>query len=64
MRSAISKAEKAEIRARLLDSGLDESNARLAIHNALVIAKIIRIEYPLDWFAVPHLAAKRKLIQV
>ena len=48
--SAIQKGEKAEIRERLLDSGANESNRQLALQNALVTAKIIRYDYPYDWY--------------
>lgn len=47
--SAVSKEDKAVIRSRLLESGLEEQEHRLALQNALVIAKIVRYEYPQDW---------------
>lgn len=47
--SAVSKEDKSEIRTRLIPSGLNEHDARLALQNALVIAKIVRFEYPADW---------------
>ena len=37
------------IRSRLLSSALNEYDHRLAVQNALVIAKIARFEYPNDW---------------
>ncbi|KAK5134006.1 hypothetical protein LTR08_007011 [Meristemomyces frigidus] len=47
--NAVSKEDKAVIRSRLLDSGLHEPDDRLALQDALVIAKIARFEYPHDW---------------
>lgn len=47
--SAVSKDDKAVIRSRLIDSALHEYDNRLALQNALVIAKIARFEYPNDW---------------
>ena len=45
----MSKEDKEAIRSRLLDSALNEYDNRLAVQNALVIAKIARFEYPHDW---------------
>ncbi|GAB7346328.1 hypothetical protein MBLNU457_5045t1 [Dothideomycetes sp. NU457] len=47
--NAVSKDDKAVIRSRLISSGLEEPDQRLALQNALVIAKIARFEYPGDW---------------
>ena len=47
--SAVPKEDKAFIRSRLLASALDEQDSRLALQNALVIAKIARLEYPHEW---------------
>ena len=47
--SAVAKEDKDVIRSRLLDSALNEYDNRLAVQNALVIAKIARFEYPNDW---------------
>lgn len=47
--SAVDKNDKAQIRARLLESGMNEADHRLALQNALVIAKIVRFEFPNDW---------------
>lgn len=47
--NAISKEEKDQIRARSVESGTKEPDARLALQNALMIAKIVRYEYPIDW---------------
>jgi hypothetical protein len=38
------------IRSRLLESGIEEYDHRLALQNALVIAKVSRFEYPQDWY--------------
>jgi hypothetical protein len=48
-RSAVNKHDKAQIRERLLDSAVNEADQRLALQNALVVAKIGRLEYPGDW---------------
>lgn len=48
--SAVSPEDRAVIRSRLLESGLEEYDHRLALQNALVIAKISRFEYPNDWY--------------
>ena len=45
----ISKEEKALIRSRCLELGVSEPDHRLALHNAIVISKIARFEYPHDW---------------
>ena len=47
--NAISKEEKALIRSRCIDSGITEPDRRLALQNALVIAKITRFDFPHDW---------------
>ena len=46
---AIKKEEKTLIRSRCLESGIIEPDHRLALQNALVIAKITRFEFPHDW---------------
>ena len=38
-----------EIRSRLLEGGIQEAEQSLALQNALVISKVTRIDYPLDW---------------
>lgn len=48
--NAISKNEKMLIRSRCLESGINEPHHRLAVQNALVIAKITRFEFPHDWY--------------
>lgn len=47
--SAVSKEDKEVIRSRLVNSILNEHDNRLALQAALVIAKIARYEFPLDW---------------
>ncbi|KAF4552539.1 Importin-beta N-terminal domain-containing protein 2 [Elsinoe fawcettii] len=47
--NAVNKDDKAIIRSRLIASGIDEEDHRLALQNALVVAKIVRFEYPHDW---------------
>lgn len=47
--SAVSKEDKATIRGRLLESAVNEADPRLALQNALVVAKIVRFEFPSDW---------------
>lgn len=48
--SAVNKEDKATIRARLLQSAVNEADQRMALQNALVVAKIARFEYPNDWY--------------
>jgi hypothetical protein len=45
----VNKEDKATIRARLLESAVNEADHRLALQNALVVAKIVRFEFPNDW---------------
>ncbi|KAI4759022.1 ARM repeat-containing protein [Aureobasidium sp. EXF-3400] len=47
--NAVSPEDKGVIRSRLLESGIEEYDHRLALQNALVIAKVSRFEYPQDW---------------
>ncbi|KAL8869219.1 MAG: hypothetical protein Q9174_004434 [Haloplaca sp. 1 TL-2023] len=47
--SAIQKSEKEQIRSRAIESGTKEPDFHLASQNALMISKIIRYEFPLDW---------------
>jgi len=49
--SAISKEEKSKIRSKLLLT-VDEENNQLALQNAVIIGKISRNEYPLDWYVL------------
>ena len=45
----MSKEDKLDIRSRLLESAVNEADQRLALQNALVVAKIVRFEFPNDW---------------
>ena len=47
--NAIKPEEKAQIRNRLLQGGIEEADMLLGLQNALVVSKIVRIDYPLDW---------------
>ncbi|EGE79031.1 importin 11, variant [Blastomyces dermatitidis ER-3] len=47
--NAIKPEEKVRIRSRALEAGAVEPDAKLALHNALMIAKIVRLEFPLEW---------------
>ncbi|KAL4922715.1 armadillo-type protein [Aspergillus aurantiobrunneus] len=47
--NAIKKEEKEQIKIRALEGGVVEPAPLLALHNALVLAKIMRFEYPQDW---------------
>ena len=47
--NAIKPVEKGDIRTRLLEGGLQEADGRLALQNALLVAKVVRIDYPIEW---------------
>lgn len=47
--SAIKKEEKEQIKFRALQAGVVEPAPLIALHNAFVLAKIMRLEYPQDW---------------
>lgn len=49
--SAIKKEEKDYIKSRALHAGVVEPAPLLALHNALMIAKVMRYEFPQDWYA-------------
>ncbi|KAG7293225.1 hypothetical protein NEMBOFW57_003271 [Staphylotrichum longicolle] len=46
---AITPQNKQLIRSRLLQGSLNEEDRTLVLHNALVTAKIVRIDYPNEW---------------
>ena len=49
--SAIKKEDKEQIKNRALEAGIIEPAPLLALHNALVIAKILRYDFPSDeWY--------------
>ncbi|KAJ9198731.1 hypothetical protein DTO271D3_6115 [Paecilomyces variotii] len=53
---ALKKEEKEKIKTRALEAGIVEPAPLLALHNALMIAKIVRHEFPQDWpDAIPTL---------
>ncbi|KAF7589321.1 hypothetical protein BBP40_004474 [Aspergillus hancockii] len=47
--NAIKKEEKEQIKTRALQAGVVEPAPLLALHNALMISKIMRHEFPQDW---------------
>ncbi|BDD59383.1 hypothetical protein MPDQ_003047 [Monascus purpureus] len=47
--NAIKKDEKERIKSRALQAGIVEPAPLLALHNALMISKIMRYEFPHDW---------------
>ncbi|KAJ5084640.1 hypothetical protein NUU61_009219 [Penicillium alfredii] len=47
--NAIKKEEKDRIKTRALEAGVVEPAPLLALHNSLMIAKIMRYEFPQDW---------------
>ncbi|KJZ76996.1 hypothetical protein HIM_03317 [Hirsutella minnesotensis 3608] len=49
VKNGIGQDEKRLIRSRLFQGTIDEDDKTLALHNALVAAKILRIDYPADW---------------
>lgn len=48
-RDAIAKQEKEAIRSAAIETGIQEPVPALALQNALMLAKIVRYEYPNDW---------------
>lgn len=50
LHSAVRKEDKTTIRVRLLESAVNEADHRLALQNALVVAKIVRFEFPVEWY--------------
>ncbi|KAJ5309675.1 uncharacterized protein N7443_002136 [Penicillium atrosanguineum] len=47
--NAITKEEKEQIKLRALEAGIYEPERQLALQNALMVAKILRYEFPHDW---------------
>ncbi|KUJ24549.1 ARM repeat-containing protein [Mollisia scopiformis] len=47
--NAISAEEKAAMRSNILEGGIGEVENNLALQNALVLAKVVRIDFPLEW---------------
>jgi hypothetical protein len=57
--NAIKKEDKEQIKTRALQAGVVEPAPLLALHNALMIAKIMRFEFPQDWYArVPSILGR------
>lgn len=50
--SSIKKEEKQQIKARALDAGVVEPAPVLALQNSLMVAKIMRYEFPHDWYDI------------
>lgn len=48
-KNTISSDEKAYIRSRLLEGGIMEEERNIALQNALLLSKIVRIDYPNEW---------------
>ena len=46
---AIKPPEKQLIRSRLLQGSVEEEDRILSLHNSLVVAKIVRVDYPTEW---------------
>ena len=49
VKNGIKPDEKTLIRSKLFQGTIDEEEKNLALHNALVVAKVVRIDYPADW---------------
>ncbi|KAH7001467.1 armadillo-type protein [Ilyonectria destructans] len=49
VKNSIKPEEKALIRQRLFQGTIEEEESNLALHNALVVAKVVRIDYPSQW---------------
>ncbi|KAJ8129621.1 hypothetical protein O1611_g4010 [Lasiodiplodia mahajangana] len=49
IRNAIQPAQKQTIRSNLLRGSIQERDPQLALHNAIVVAKIVRIDFPGEW---------------
>ncbi|KAI0545819.1 putative importin 11 [Xylaria curta] len=49
IKNAIQPAEKHLIRSNLFRGSIEEPDSQLASHNALVVAKIVRIDFPGEW---------------
>jgi len=47
--NAIGKDEKEQIKTKSIEAGVHEPVAALALQNALMVAKIVRYEFPQDW---------------
>jgi len=58
VKGGLTDDEKAVIRSRLFQGTVDEENKALGLHNALAVAKVVRIDYQKQWpEALPSLIA-------
>ncbi|KAK0734323.1 armadillo-type protein [Lasiosphaeria miniovina] len=49
VKNSLKPQEKDLIRSRLFQGSIDEEEKNLSLHNALVTAKLVRIDYPTEW---------------
>lgn len=49
VKNAIQPAEKQLIRSNLFRGSIEERDSQLALHNALVVSRIVRAEFPGEW---------------
>ena len=49
LKNAIQPAQKASMRSNFFQGSIGEEDKQLALHNALVIAKVLRIDFPQEW---------------
>ncbi|KAI0474785.1 putative importin 11 [Xylaria cf. heliscus] len=64
VKNAIQPAEKQLIRSNLFRGSIEERDPQLASHNALVIAKIVRIDFPAEWpDALENLVAQLRALR-
>lgn len=47
--SAITESAKSHLRSRFIASAVTEPVPQLAVQNAVIVGKVARLEYPLDW---------------
>lgn len=50
--SALKQDEKNQIKRRAIEAGVVEPASQLALQNALIVAKILRAEFPLEWWVI------------
>lgn len=48
-KNAVPAQEKAFVRSRLFQGSVDEEHPPFVLHNALLVAKVVRIDYPQNW---------------
>ncbi|KAI1081940.1 putative importin 11 [Whalleya microplaca] len=49
VKNAIKPTQKQAIRERLFEGTVGEGDRQLALHNALVLSKVLRMDFPQDW---------------